>query len=41
MAREERKTAVDHWGRFQLGSDQITDVAPAASIDGAEATTES
>jgi len=34
MAREERKTAVDHWGRFQLGSDQVPAAAPAAVLDG-------
>lgn len=41
MAREERKTAVDHWGRFQLGSDQVTPDAeteppsePAATENG-------
>jgi N-acetylneuraminate synthase len=40
MAREERKTAVDHWGRFQLGSDQVqanaSSIPPEEAIDEAE-----
>ncbi len=36
MAREERKTVVDHWGRFQLGSDQLVPTASAGSVEGAD-----